>query len=127
MSPRRSCACWAVCAGVRRRRLLLGVHARPRSFALRFGVSLPLKELAKWKVLHDRELAQDFRVVHLDHALVDLAPAVFDARDVEQDGRVFPERTLFDVVDELDCTEVHVAGFVLRDCIFRRDAVGSGR
>ena len=74
-----------------------------------FGISLPLEELAKRKMLDDGKFAQHFGVVHLQHALVDLSPAVFDARDVEQDGRVLPERTLFDVENELDCTVVHIA------------------
>jgi hypothetical protein len=73
------------------------------------GISLPLEELSEWEMLHDWKFTQHFGIVHLQHALVDLSPAIFDARDVEQNGRVFPERTLLDVEDELDCTEVHVA------------------
>lgn len=79
-------------------------------------IPLPLEELAEGKMLHDRELAQHFCVVHLQHALVDLSPAIFDAGDVEEDGRVLPKRTLLDVVDELDCAEVHVAGLLFSDC-----------
>lgn len=63
-------------------------------------------------MLHDGELAQHLGVEHLDHALVDLAPAVLDARHVEQDGAVFPEGALLDVVDEADGGEVHVFGAV---------------
>lgn len=74
-----------------------------------FGVSLPFEELSKGEVLDDWELAQYFSVVHLQHALVDLSPAILDARDVEEDRRVFPEWTLLDVKDELDSTVVHVA------------------
>jgi hypothetical protein len=74
-----------------------------------FGVSLPLEELSEREMLDNWEFAQHFGVIHLQHALVDLSPAVFDARDVEQDGRVLPERTLFDVENELDCTVVHIA------------------
>lgn len=59
-------------------------------------------------MLHHWELGQDLSVEHLDHALVNLSPAVPDARDVEQDGRVLPERALLDVVDEADGGEVHV-------------------
>ena len=79
-------------------------------------IPLPLEELAEGKMLHDRELAQHFCVVHLQHALVDLSPAVFDAGDVEQDGRVFPEGAFLNVEDELDGAEVHVTGLVFGDC-----------
>jgi hypothetical protein len=74
-----------------------------------FRISLPLEELSEGKMLDDWEFAQHFGVVHLQHALVDLSPAVFDARNVEQDGRVFPKWTLLDVEDELDGTVVHIA------------------
>lgn len=60
------------------------------------------------EVLHDGELGQDLGVEHLDHAFVDLAPAVADAGDVEENGAVFPEGAFFDVVDEADGGEVHV-------------------
>lgn len=60
-------------------------------------------------MLYDWELTQHFCIVHLQHALVDLPPAVFDARDVEQNRRVLPEWTLLDIKDELDSTIVHVA------------------
>lgn len=79
-------------------------------------IPLPLEELAEGKMLHDRELAQHFCVVHLQHALVDLSPAIFDAGDVEEDGRVLPKWTFLNVVDELDCAEVHVAGLLFGDC-----------
>jgi hypothetical protein len=79
-------------------------------------IPLPLEELAKGEMLHDRELAQHFCVVHLQHALVDLSPTIFDAGNVEEDGRVLPKWTSLDVVDELDCAEVHVAGFLFSDC-----------
>lgn len=59
-------------------------------------------------MLHDGELGEDFGVEHLDHALVDLAPAVADAGDVEEDRAVFPEGPRLDVVDEADGGEVHV-------------------
>ena len=49
-------------------------------------VSLPFEELPKRKMLHDWELTQHFRIVHLKHALVDLSPAILDAGDVEQYG-----------------------------------------
>ena len=74
-----------------------------------FGISLPLEELAERKMLDDWEFAQHFSVVHLQHALVDLSPTIFDARDVEQDRRVLPEWSLLDVEDELNCTEIHIA------------------
>jgi hypothetical protein len=72
--------------------------------------------MAKGEMLHDRELAQHFCVVHLQHSLVDLSPAIFDAGDVKQDGRVFPEGTLLDVENELNGAEVHVARLVFSDC-----------
>lgn len=59
-------------------------------------------------MLHDGELGQDLGVEHLDHALVDLAPAVLDARHVIEDGTVFPEGPFLDVVDEADGGEIHV-------------------
>ena len=73
------------------------------------GISFPLEELAKRKMLDDWEFAKHFGVIHLQHALVDLAPAVFDARDVEKNRRVLPKWSLLDVEDELDGTIVHVA------------------
>ena len=71
-------------------------------------IPLPLEELAEGKMLHDRELAQHFCVVHLQHALVDLSPTIFDAGNIEQDRRVLPERSLLDVENELDGTVVHI-------------------
>jgi hypothetical protein len=79
-------------------------------------IPLPLEELAKGEMLHDWELTQHFCIVHLQHALVDLSPAVFDAGDVEQNGRVLPEGAFLDVKDELNRAEVHIAGLVLGDC-----------
>lgn len=73
------------------------MHTRLCHCGCRFGVSLPFEELSKWKVLHYGELAQHLRIVHFDHALVDLSPAIFDAGDVEENGRVLPERTFLDV------------------------------
>jgi hypothetical protein len=69
-------------------------------------------------MLHDREFTQHFCVVHFHHALVDLSPALFDAGDVEEDGRMFPEGAFLDVEDELNRAEVHVAGLVFGDCRF---------
>jgi hypothetical protein len=46
-------------------------------------ISLPLEELSEWEMLHDWKFTQHFCVVHLQHALVDLSPSIFDARDVE--------------------------------------------
>jgi len=86
-----------------------------------FGISLPFEELPERKVLDDWEFSKHFSVVHLQHALVDLSPAVFDPRDVEQDRRVLPERSLLDVEDELNGTEVHIARLVLRDSESRCD------
>jgi hypothetical protein len=77
------------------------------------GISLPLEEPPEGKMLDDWEFTKHFGVVHLEHALVDLPPAVFDARDVEQNRRVLPERALFDVKDELDSTVIHVARLML--------------
>lgn len=72
------------------------------------GVNIPGEERAEGKVLHDREFGQDLGVEHLDHALVDLAPAVLDPRHVVEDRAVLPEGALLDVVDEPDGGEVHV-------------------
>jgi len=74
-----------------------------------FEVSLPFKEFPERKMLDDWKLAQHFGIVHLQHALVDLSPAVFDARDVEQYRRMFPEWSLLDVDDELDSAVIHIA------------------
>lgn len=60
-------------------------------------------------MLYHWEFTQHLRIVHLQHTLVDLAPAIFDARDVEEYGRVFPEWSLLDIEDKLDSTEVHIA------------------
>lgn len=73
-----------------------------------FRVSFPFEELSERKMLHDWEFPKHFSIVHLQHALVDLSPAIFDARDVEEYWRVFPEWSFFDVENELDGTEVHV-------------------
>lgn len=91
------------------------MHARTGRFC-RLWIPLPFEEMAKGEMLHDRELAQHFCVVHLQHALVDFSPAIFDAGDVEQNGGVFPEGSLLDVEDELNGAEVHVAGPVFADC-----------
>ena len=77
---------------------------RTHSFRIRF----PFEQTPKREMLHDRKLAQHLRSPHLDHALIDLRPAVFDTRDVVENGRVFPEGATFDIVDELDSAEVHV-------------------
>jgi hypothetical protein len=73
-----------------------------------FRVPLPLEELAERKMLDDWEFAQHFSIVHLQHALVDLSPTIFDAGNIEQDRRVLPERSLLDVENELDGTVVHI-------------------
>jgi len=98
------------------------MHAWPHGSG-GFGVSLPLKELPEGKMLDDWEFAKHFGVIHLQHALVDFSPAVLDARDVEQDRRVLPERSLLDVKNELDSTVIHVARLMLRNGGFRRDRV----
>lgn len=72
------------------------------------GVTVPGEQRAEGEVLHDRELGKDLGVEHLDHALVDLAPAVLDPRHVVEDRAVLPEGALLDVVDEPDGGEVHV-------------------
>lgn len=59
-------------------------------------------------MLHDGELGKDLSIEHLDHALVDLAPAVFDTRHVVEDRAVFPKWTLLNVVDESNGGKVHV-------------------
>lgn len=41
--------------------------------------------------------------------LVNLSPTCFDSRYIEQNGAVLPKWTLFDIVDETNSTEVHVA------------------
>lgn len=72
------------------------------------GVNVPGEERAEGEVLHDGELGKDLGVEHLDHALVDLAPAVLDPGHVVEDRAVLPEGALLDVVDEPDGREVHV-------------------
>lgn len=59
-------------------------------------------------MLNHRELREDLRVEHLDHPLVDLAPTILDAGDIEQYRAVLPERSLLDVVDEANGAEVHI-------------------
>lgn len=59
-------------------------------------------------MLNNWKFGQHFCVVHLDHALVDLRPTSFDARNIKQDGAVLPERPLFDIVNEPDSAEVHI-------------------
>lgn len=71
-------------------------------------IKVPCEKRTKVKVLNDGKLGQDFGVEHFDHALVDLAPSVTDAGDVEQDGTVLPEGALLHIVDEADGGEVHV-------------------
>lgn len=91
-----------------------------------FGINFPGEKRAEREVLHDRELGQNLGVEHLDHALVDLAPAVLDPRHVVEDGAVLPEGALLHVVDEPDGGEVHVGlpeplhGFRLEDVAWLR-------
>ena len=91
---------WHLCRLVR--------HVDALGWGRRLWIDLPREERAKGEVLDNRKLRQHLGVEHLDHALVDLAPAVADARNVEQDGTVLPERTLLDIVDEADGGKVHV-------------------
>ena len=46
-------------------------------------IALPGEEGAEGEVLDDGIFGEDFGVKHLDHALVDLAPSIPDARNVE--------------------------------------------
>lgn len=64
-------------------------------------------------MLNHWKLGQDLCVVHLDHPLVDLSPAIFDPRDVEQHWAVLPKGPLFDIIDECNCREIHVGGLLL--------------
>ena len=54
------------------------------------------------------KLRKDFGIEHFHHALIDLAPTVPDARNVEQHRRMFPEWTLFDIIDEANRGKIHV-------------------
>lgn len=62
----------------------------------------PRKQRSKWEMLDHWELTQYLRIIHLDHPFVDLGPSSRDTGNVEENGRVFPEWTAFDVVDEAD-------------------------
>lgn len=96
-------------------RLASRVHSGLNDFGL--WVVVPGEEGAKGEMLDDGELGEDFDIVHFNHALVDLGPAGLDARDVEEDGAVFPKRPGFDVVDEANGAEIHVAfPFALHGC-----------
>lgn len=53
---------------------------------MRFGVCLPLEKTAEREMLYHRELAEHLGGIHLEHALVDFAPAVFDATDIVKYG-----------------------------------------
>ena len=106
-----------------RRRLLLRMQTRLLLLHRRIG--FPSEETPEAKVLHDRKLAQDFCGIHLQHAFVDLCPAVFYAGYVVEDGRVLPERAFFDIVDELDGGEVHVLRAVDAYEFFVGDSCGS--
>ena len=69
-------------------------------------------------MLHHWELPQNLRGIHLQHALINLSPAVLDTGNIVQHWRVLPERAALDVVDELDGGEVHVHVFVFGNGIF---------
>ncbi|KZL64340.1 hypothetical protein CI238_03832, partial [Colletotrichum incanum] len=111
--PRRRCARSLRGRGRRRRGVVVGGLVRGVD-RLRdgrgVGVLVPGEEGAKSEVLDDGELLEDFCVEHFEHALVNLPPAVLDARYVKEDGAVLPKRALFHVVDEADGGEVHVLG-----------------
>ncbi len=92
----------------------------------RIRVCVPAKERPERKVLHNRELGQHFGVKHFDHALVDLAPAILDAGHIEEDGTVFPKGSLFHVVYEPHCREIHVRGAVLGHEVGLDDVGGLG-
>lgn len=66
-------------------------------------------------MLDDGELVEHLGIVHQNHALVDLAPAVLDSRDIVQNRAVLPEGALLDIVDKPDGREVHVCRSVLLD------------
>mmetsp|Transcript_10191 Transcript_10191/g.30686 ORF Transcript_10191/g.30686 Transcript_10191/m.30686 type:complete len:298 (+) Transcript_10191:482-1375(+) len=62
---------------------------------------------AEQHVLHDGELAQHLRLVHLDHARIHLRPAGH-ATDVIQHRRSLAQRSFLHVLDEPDGREVEV-------------------
>jgi hypothetical protein len=45
-----------------------GVHGNRRRFCIR--INLPFKQAAEVKMLDNRELGQNFHVVHLEHTLI---------------------------------------------------------
>lgn len=92
-----------------------GRRSRLRCWVLRIGVIFPGEKRAKRKMLHDRKLGQHLGIVHFNHSLVNLAPAIFDARYVKQHRAVLPERTFFNIVDETNGGKVHVCLAVVLD------------
>lgn len=82
------------------------MDARLRHRSIR--ILVPRKERAKGKVLNNGELGENLCIEHLDHALVDLAPAVANARNVKENRAVLPEGACFDVVDEANGGKIHV-------------------
>lgn len=67
-------------------------------------------------MLYNRKLAQHFCVIHLQHALVDLAPTILDSRDIIEIWRMFKERPTLDVQDEGHSGEIHVVLGLDLDC-----------
>lgn len=66
-------------------------------------------------MLHNREFGKHLGIVHFYHALVDLAPAVFDAGDVKQDGRMLPKGAPFHIIDEANGGKIHVGLTLILD------------
>ena len=76
-------------------------------------------------MLHNRELAQHLRIIHLNHALIHLSPSTFDPGDIEKNRTMLPEWPGLDIVDEADGGEVHVASAFEVDCGFASDVGGA--
>ena len=59
-------------------------------------------------MLNNGKLPENFCIIHLDHAFVDFRPTGCDARNVKQNGAVFPESAFLDVANKADGCKVEI-------------------
>lgn len=59
-------------------------------------------------MLHNWKLSQDLCIIHLQHSLIDLAPAVLDARDIVKIRRMLKEGALLDIKYEANSCKVEI-------------------
>lgn len=78
----------------------------------------------KEDVLSNRQLAQHFSFVHLEHAFVHLGPCL-DARNVVEHRRVPAQRRRLHFVDESDAGQIHIIAAELLSDLVIMDRLGA--